>query len=84
MNYEDKIEVMVLLRCAFDQSNSIRRTGEALGMPPRIIHMAIKARSVTSMMNHDDGIHTYLDYYDECLEAAMRVSEGSLPVRFWP
>ncbi len=74
-----RAQVGELLRCAWDRSEPIARIGQEQEIDPLVIRAAIRARSDVSTTNHDEEIGVFMDYYDQALEAAQRVEEGSWP-----
>ena len=84
MTKSQRAQVVELLRCVWDQRDADRivscpSTGELLGAPRDVIHIAIAARNYVAMDRCDAGLEPLDSYHDECLEAAARVEEKSWP-----
>ncbi len=80
MTKQEREQAVELLRCAADQSLSIARTGEHLGIHPNgMVALAIDARCGVDGEIHARGLQRDFDYYDTCLEAVQRVEDEEWP-----
>ena len=72
MTKREQAQVVELLRCAADSGHTVFWTAVLIGAPDRIETAASAARWYASAFG-------YMNYRLECLEAAVRVEEGSWP-----